>query len=210
MGYMEPMKFGYINGNAKRSTASQRAALKAFGVEKIWCDEKGSHEDFNHLTAKRSGIGRGDVRYLAVAEFHLLATGRKQLLERVNLVHGYAVFIIEASTGRNTESHVALADMLAEAEDFYRTGLRKAEREKIGKRGGEARWAKPNSRRMPDSEALIYLCDMNLSINQAIAAINADRRYKVPWTRNYAYVRKKRGELKFPDRAAGRRVKPAE
>jgi hypothetical protein len=203
------MIFGYANGNARRAVATQREVLEAFGVTRIWADEKGEAGDWEHLTGEQTGIGRDGPHSVVVAEFHLLATNRADLIERVLLVHARGSWIVEAATGRQTHDLAHLIHMLLEATDFYyQGGMSKAERQRIAKLGAAASpVTKPKDGRMPLTEAIKFLYDVSLTIREAIAHINRDRRYRRKWSLSYAYQRNKAGDIKLPQRIAGPKLK---
>jgi hypothetical protein len=202
------MMFGYANGSARKAIATQRETLEAFGVQKIWADEKGDDGDWLHLTGEGTGLSRGGPHEIVVAEFHLLATNRAGLLDRLKTIFERGAVVVEAMTGRRTSNQRDYADMLLEATDFYRGGMSKAERIRIAKLGAAASpVTKLKDGRMPLTEAIKFLYDVNLTIREAIAYINRDRRYRRKWSLSFAYQRNKAGDIKLPQRIAGPKLK---
>ena len=200
--------FGYVNGNCRQATSTQRAALEAFGVTKIWADAKGDSDDFDYLTGESTGIGRGDEIPVVVAEFHHLATNRADLLARIVLIHTRGSAIVEAATGRQSHDLRHLLDMVLEATDFYRGGMSKHERTRIAKIGAKASpVTKPKDGRMPAGEAIKFLYDVKLTIREAVAHINQDARYRLKWNLSYAYQQNRLGKIKLPQRVAGPTLK---
>jgi len=205
------MNFGYANGNAKQAASTQAAALRAYDPKiKVWTEEKGASEDFDHIVDKRktgSCLARGSGHAVVVAEFHQLATNRDELTQRVQAIHKLGAVIIEVSSRRSTEDRADLAAMMVEALDYYRIGgMSKAERTRVGKLGAAASpVTKAKDGRMAASMAIKFLYDPSLSIKEALGLIAKDKRYKVPWTMSYAYKQHRDGKIQLPKRAAGRR-----
>lgn len=202
------MMFGYANGSARKAISTQREVLEAFGVKKIWADEKGEDGDWLHLTGKETGLGRGGPHQVVVAEFHLLATNREDLANRLRTIFDRGSSVVEAATNRRTSNLGELVDMVLEAADYYRGGMSKAERARIAKLGADASpVTKPKVGRMPATEAIKFLYDVNLTIREAIAHINRDRRYRLKWNLSYAYQQNRKGKIKLPQRVAGPKLK---
>jgi hypothetical protein len=215
------MLFGYTNKNAKKSADSQAAVLRTYASNvRIWEEAKGETAEFDFITNCGEDKPDGDVglavpdpdetHAVLVDEFHHLATTWVALQERVERIHRFNAFVIEAASGRSTEDRVSFARMLQEAQDFYRSGMTRKERSRIGKLGADASSAtKPKPGRMPVSEAIVLLYDVKFTIRGALARINQDTRYVRPWTLSYAYKLAKRGYITLPQRRAGPRVQPA-
>lgn len=210
MSGQKVMKFGYANKNCRQAVSTQIEAIQArFPGLKVGVEEKGEDDEFNHLIdteKKGSCLGRGKGHQVVVAEFHHLATSRDQLAERLGTIHSLGSFVTEAKTGLSTEDRAVCPRLMVDAIEFYETGLTGKRRSEIAAHAAKFSSAStPKKGRMPHKEAQRYLCDMSLSISEAIASINKQRKYKVPWTLYYAYREKRAGRIDFPNRAAGRR-----
>jgi hypothetical protein len=202
------MMFGYVNGSARKAVSAQREAIEALGINKIWQDNRGNTEEWNHLTGLETGIGRGGPHQIVVAEFHLLSTTRDGLLARLKTIFDRGSHVLEALTNRSTENNDEFAQMLLEATDYYRGGMSKAERRKIAKMGAEASpVTKPKDGRMPATEAIKWLYDVSLTIQVALARINQDERYRTKWTQSYVYQQHHKGKIRLPQRVAGPKLK---
>lgn len=209
------MIWAYVNGNCKQATKTQIATIEAYDKTLAPIVEpKGSDTEWNAFFLPMRFLNRETGHKIVVAEFHHLATNRDDLAERVAAVHALGSFIVEAKTGRSTENPAECPRLMLESIYTYETRLSPKRRSEIAAYAASkspVSTQKPG--RMPNSEAQVFLCDMKLSIVEAIHAINSVRtadgkkKYKVKWTLGHAYQEKnaKPPRIDFPIRRPGRR-----
>lgn len=209
------MIWAYVNGNCKQAPKTQIATIEAYDKTlRPIIEPKGSDDEWNAFFGKEVFLNRDKGHKIVVAEFHQLATNRDDLAERVAAVHALGSFIVEASSGKSTEDRANCPLFMVNAIYTYETGLSPKRRSEIAAYAASkssASTQKPG--RMPNTEAQVFLCDMTLSIREAILAINSVRdakgkkKYRVRWTVSHAYQERnaKPPRIDFPTRRPGRR-----
>jgi hypothetical protein len=209
------MDFGYANGNAKMATSTQVEIINAqFPNLKVAIEAKGSKDEFNSLTQEENRtIRRGTGHRIVVAEFHHLASNRDELVERLAAIHVLGSFVLEAKGGKSTEDSAQTPLLLNSAIYFYETGLTPERRSEIAREAAKlSPVATIRTDRVPHKIAVGHLCNMALTIPEAIEMINQVRgangkRYKRKWTKEFAYRERRAKRINFPDRPAGPPVK---
>lgn len=125
-----------------------------------------------------------------VSDFHRIATSAVGLKEARAAIKAQGAVVLEARTGRRSDDPDALGDMIQEALRFYsQRGLTTEEARRLGRMGAASSPAtKAKKGRMPIAEALPIWRDNAIpSIEAALEKINADKRYKTPYTQATAY-----------------------
>lgn len=210
------MEYGYANGNAKMATSSQVEIINArFPDLDVAIDKKGDKGEWEAFFNENAFLNRGTGHRIVVAEFHHLAANRDELVERVAAVHALGSFIVEAKFGKSTEHPAMCPVLINNAIYFYETGLSPERRSEIAAHAAKfSPVAKIRTDRVPHKIAAEHLCNMALTIPEAIEMINQVRgpngkRYKRKWTKEFAYRerRAKPQRIDFPDRPAGPPVK---
>lgn len=209
------MDYGYANGNAKMATSTQIEIIGArFPKLKVAIEAKGSKDEFKFLTeADGRTLRRGKGHRIVVAEFHHLARNRDELTERVVAIHALGSFVVDAKTGKSTEDRADCPRLMNDAIYFYETGLSPQRRSELAAHAAKfSPVATIRTDRVPHKIAAEHLCNMALTLQEAVAMINAVRdakgkRYQRPWTKEFAYRERREKRIDFPNRPAGPPVK---
>jgi len=188
------MLIGYSRPDRRFSAETQKALLLKAGVEerRIWVeiDRQGfdEYEEMNHLIGENRGLREGDI--LVVAWFHRLGATRRALQAHIKGITAKKCSIMEAASGRTSESPGDFADMIIEAGNFYAgRALVPSNPAERGKLGADASpMAKKKKGFMPAHEAIKFWRNPQYpSKEHALEAINADPNYSVEWTSSRAY-----------------------
>ena len=180
------MLLGYVRPDARHPEAAQVAALIRFGVEesRIYVEKLRNRGDTYPQRAKLVKACRSKSDKVVVVDFHRLASTVDDLADAADQILKRAGAIIEARTGREC-SQVAAVRMSVESANFYAArGMSSEAARRIGTEGGIASPAtKPAQGRMPEDQARkIWLERPHTETNdEALARINADKRYQREW-----------------------------
>lgn len=209
------MLLSYVRPEARFSAARQLIELRKLGVNenKVYVEEERTRDDGYPIRDKLVQAMRvTSSDGVAVSHFHRLASTAADLNAILKAIKNKGGFVIEASTGRRSDSSNDLVDMIFEATEFYaRRGLTTEEATRLGTLGGEASPAtKRKNGHMPLHDMQTILNDHTITVEQACAKIRRDRRYKTKISQATIYRWARDGKLKLRPRLAGRLPKPQE
>jgi DNA invertase Pin-like site-specific DNA recombinase len=187
----------YIRPDTRRSKSQQEAVVRSVGAKR---DILYVEDHDGGVYAQRAAWAK-DVRgkeLAGVTHIDRLATTRDDFSEALEQITRAGKIIYEGSTGRRSDRPGDLAAMIVDAFNFYAGRPSREHMKAMAKKGAAASpVTKPKSGRMPIADAERILNDhKNYAGRDAqIAAINADRRYKVKWSRDYMYRMARAGKL---------------
>ena len=183
---------GYIRPEPRFPAKAQREALRQFGVQDgaIYEEaERGRGDTYPELADLTGSLRQGDS--VVVTEFHRLASNLDDLRENATAILSRGFEVLE-TTGRRSGVHVDLVHMVLDAVLLYgRKLLSHAQAVELGKLGAAASpMTKRKRGRMPIAEAkVLWVSRPDWTSEQALALINSDRRYRVPYSMKYAYAK---------------------
>ena len=179
----------YIRPDSRFSLPRQAEPIRDLGKKfTTYIEEFGRTN--GHLPERDRWIADLRVGTIAVvSDFHRIATSAAGLKDARAAIKAQGAIILEARTGRQSDDPDALGDMIQEALRFYsQRGLTTEESKRLGRMGAASSPAtKAKKGRMPTVEALPIWRDEAFSAEVALEKINADKRYKTPWTQATAY-----------------------
>lgn len=187
----------YIRPEARFSAAKQLPVIESFDCKVIYKEaDRSRDEGFPERKAWIAGMRVAHKDVALVSDFHRLATTAQSLKEVRTELKNAGVVILEGRTKRRSDNADDLADMIHEAIAFYsQRGLTPKEAARMGRLGAiESPATKPKLGRMPLHDAILIWRDPQYTRAQALALINADKRYPDKYNGTYAYrVLKRRG-----------------
>lgn len=171
--------------------AAQRALFAKAGVASregapIYFDTPRSFPD-RRAAAIRSL--RGDSDELGVARLHVLAQNRKDLREVLAAVKAKGATIRELETGRALHPDDC-ADAILDAVNWWGSRNKRfgdLTIEEAASMGGKALARVRKKARMPKGEAYPTWSRRDLNSDEALALINADKKYGMKWSMSAAY-----------------------
>lgn len=152
------------------------------------------------IVDKKIRKGHGDI--VAVTHFHRLAPTAKDLAGIFARIAAKGATVLEIATGHSTGDPAQHHLMIGAAHDFYAGRLTSEEASEFGKMGAAITGFKAKKGHMPFPDMDKILDDHTLSMAQAVARINADRRYK-PVSATWCWRKKQEDKLHFRNRISG-------
>ena len=181
----------YLRHEPRCTLSSQKTALDDLGKKIAATYIEPFPLSDGKLPERNRWIGSLRTGDLAVvSDFHRLATNAADLKTVRATIKATGAVILEARTERRSDDPEALGDMIQESLDFYaRRGMITAEAQRLGKLGAaNSPKARPTPGRMPPYLARpIWRNPDFLTWEAALAAINADPRYKAPYSQAAAF-----------------------
>jgi hypothetical protein len=198
------MDVPYLRGCSKVSLLAQDKLFDASPFAKLKRneDKDGASETIEWLINRKLRATHRDR--VLVTHFHRLAPDGKDLLATFRAIRAKGATVFEITTGRSSACQADLAHMTSDAKDFY-AGRPTAEQLASWGIEGAARSSASRAKEghMPLHDMDKILDDHSLTLDQAIARINADRRYKTKVSKSWIHRRRGDGKLKFRHRISG-------
>ena len=201
------MLIGYDRPDKRLGSAPARKVLLAYGVKEGDIHTEKPPERGDHFPIRTWIIGT-KVRpkhkdQIIIARADRLATSAKGWMEAVKAAHKRKAVVIDASTGERSDRECDLLEMFHRTSKMYAGRWLPTERAReLGIAGAEASpVTKAAEGRMPWRQAVAIMNRHELTVDEAIAVINSDRRYKAEWSRNTIYRVNRDPETKLKIRA---------
>lgn len=200
------MLIGYDRPDKRLGSAPARKVIMAYGVKEA--DIYGEKPERGDAFPIRSWIIGTKVRptakdFIVVARADRLDTTARGWMLAVKAAHKRKAVIVDASTGERSDRECDLLAMFHRASLMYAGKWLSTERAReLGIAGAEASSAtKAVENKMPWRQVVAIMNRHDMRVDEAIAVINADRRYKGKWSRNTVYSTNRDPNTKLKIRA---------
>lgn len=197
------MLIRYIARSEPRiSQDDQLAIIGAWRGRTYRESEKGA-DPFEQRAVMLRQIRKGDEVH--VSDFHRLGQAVAELVEIIEAIEAKGAVVVEARTGFRSDKGSQLSKMQHHAGLWYA----RRDPDTLAQRGRDASKLSSASQvkegRMPPREAMGYLNNHEKYpyLDDALDAINAVKKYGVPWNKPYVYRMRKKGLISLRPRLSG-------
>lgn len=206
---VDTMLFGFRRKTKWLGLTKQTNSLTGFGILEKDIHPKSETADWvegrDWMIEKLARVSADDR--IGVARLFVLANARKDLRGVITRAHARNVFFVETDTGRMTNDLDHLLEMFDDAGDAYAGRWLSPERAaELGAMGAkESPVTKRRKGLMPHGQVQRILNDHKTykTLAAALKAINSDKRYSAPWSRERIYREWRLGHLKLIPRVKG-------
>lgn len=202
---MKQMDIPYLRACHKMTLFAQDklfAASPFAKLARLAKDDIGASTARTWLLEKKLRKGHSDR--VLVTRFDRLAPNARELREVFHKIEAAGATVFEITTGRSSAKPSDLLAMTDEAKDFYAGRPTGDELSAWGSAGAaQSPVTKAKTGHMPLRDMDAILDDHSLTLDQAVARINADKRYKTKVSKSWVQRRRAAGILKYRHRISG-------